>query len=68
MWKTKHRENKASGLGKEVADNGVKEPVTMLSGPDVDGAVLGNGHHRVLAAFQANPKQYIAVEHQKHFE
>lgn len=68
MWATKHRENKASGLDKDVAENGVREPLTMLNGPDVDGSVLGNGHHRVLAAYKANPNQYLAVEHEKHFE
>ena len=63
MWSTKRRENKRSGLNKDVAAQGVQQPVELTSGRDVAGEVILNGHHRIQAAYDANPRQLLPVEH-----
>ncbi len=63
MWDVKRRENKRSGLKKDVAAHGVQHPVELVSGQDVEGTVIYTGHHRVQAAFEHNPESYVPVEH-----
>lgn len=63
MWAVKKRENKADGLDKHVAKHGVHVPVELTSGRDVDGEVIRGGHHRIQAAFDANPQSWVPVEH-----
>lgn len=63
MWATKAKENKRSGLKKDIAAHGVQTPVELTSGRDVEGTVILHGHHRVQAAFEHNPKSYVPVEH-----
>ena len=63
MWKTKRSENRMSGLDKDVAASGVHRPVTLTSGRDVSGSVIGDGHHRIQAAYDADPHQILPVQH-----
>lgn len=63
MWATKKRENKQDGLDKSVARHGVHVPVELTSGRDVEGEVIYGGHHRIQAAFDANPQSWVPVEH-----
>lgn len=63
MWKTKRKENRADGLDKHVAEHGVHNPVELASGRDVIGDVIVHGHHRVQAAFDANPQSLVPVTH-----
>ena len=66
MWKTKRRENAMGGpdrLDKGVAAHGVQWPVELTSGTDVSGTVISDGHHRIQAAYEANPDSYVPVEH-----
>jgi hypothetical protein len=63
MWKTKRKENKANGLDKHVAEHGVHNPVELVSGRDVEGTVIAHGHHRIDAAFRANPQSMLPVIH-----
>lgn len=62
MHMTKRRENKADGLDVHVAEHGVHGPVTMAhtrSGPRTS-----DGHHRIVAAYDANPESLVPVEHE----
>lgn len=63
MWNVKRRENKRSGLKKDVAAHGVQHPVELVSGRDVEGTVIYHGHHRIQAAFEHNPQSLVPVEH-----
>jgi hypothetical protein len=63
MWKTKRKENKADGLDKHVAEHGVHNPVELASGRDVTGEVIAHGHHRIQAAYDANPQSLLPVVH-----
>jgi hypothetical protein len=63
MWSVKRRENKRSGLDKDVAAQGVQQPVELTSGRDVIGNVIYNGHHRIEAAHRADPDMLVPVEH-----
>lgn len=45
-----------------VRREGVREPVGIFHG-DSYGAMLGEGHHRVAAAFRVNPSMEVPVEH-----
>ena len=63
MWKVKRRENKKSGLDKDVAARGVQDPVELVTGRDVIGSVIWHGHHRIQAAYDADPHQLIPVMH-----
>ena len=63
LWKTKRRENKKDGLGRDVAAHGVQWPVELMSGADITGEVISGGHHRIQAAFDANPDSYVPVTH-----
>jgi len=66
MWRTKRKENRANGLDKDVAAHGVQQPVELTSGRDVEGEVILHGHHRVQAAFEADPQSWIPVERRRH--
>lgn len=65
MWKSKKRENKQDGnyLNKSIAAEGVRKPVELTSGSDVTGSVIRDGHHRIQAAYEHNPRMYLPVEH-----
>jgi hypothetical protein len=63
LWKTKRAENRESGLDRDIAANGVQNPVELTSGRDVTGSVIRNGHHRIQAAYDSNPQQLLAVKH-----
>jgi len=64
MWKTKRKENKADGLGKHVAEHGVHEPVLLAHQQEFNGPSISNGHHRIAAAYDANPRSEVPVEHE----
>lgn len=62
----------ASGLYRDIAHSGVKEPVSIyhMSGwPEYEGAThrngeyLRNGHHRVFAANDIDPDMEVPVQH-----
>jgi hypothetical protein len=63
MWKTKRAENRESGLKADIAARGVERPVELTHGRDLSGSVLRDGHHRVQASFELNPKQLLPVVH-----
>jgi hypothetical protein len=66
MWATKRKENKADKLDKHVAQHGVFGPVTLgIGGRDL-GEIphIVQGHHRIVAAYDANPESYVPVEHE----
>jgi hypothetical protein len=62
MWRRKRLDNKKDGLNKDVASRGVQYPVELAVGSDVDGTVIQDGHHRIQAAYETNPHQYLPVE------
>lgn len=63
MWKAKKRENKADGFDKLIAAEGVKDPVSLTTGRGIEGRVIEDGHHRIQAAYDANPESFVPVEH-----
>jgi hypothetical protein len=56
----------SEGLYDSIKEHGVKEPVDIIHHPE-KGMMLGEGHHRVAAAMDINPKMKIPVRH-KSFE
>lgn len=53
-------DNLATGLHDSIKKKGVQEPVTVLND---DGQHLYDGHHRVVSAYNINPKMLVPVEH-----
>lgn len=49
-------------MDESVRAEGVREPVGIFHGVSY-GAMLGEGHHRVAAAFRVNPSMEVPVEH-----
>jgi hypothetical protein len=45
-----------------VRRNGVQAPVGIFHGTSY-GAMIGDGHHRIAAAFSVNPNMEVPVEH-----
>lgn len=57
MWTDKRKDN-ADGLAADVAKHGVEYPVTLNERGEID-----SGHHRIQAAYDANPDSYVPVRH-----
>ena len=61
-----HHENfdrsQGPSMDESVRREGVKSPVGIFHGVSY-GAMIGEGHHRIAAAFKANPDMWVPVEH-----
>ena len=64
MWRAKRRANERTGMAAHVAEYGVVNPVTLGHGYSKnEGPVIWEGHHRIDAAYQADPGMKIPVRH-----
>lgn len=65
MWAHKQRDNAADGMTEHVKRHGVHVPVQLATGGEDLGndVVISDGHHRVQAAFDDRPDQYVAVDY-----
>ena len=62
MWADKRKDNAGDGLAADVAKHGVEYPVTI--GLHAGGEQkLSAGHHRIQAAYDADPDSYVPVKH-----
>ena len=48
-------------LGKSVAREGVREPVTVTDKDKNGESVIWNGHHRIVAAYDTDPNMEVPV-------
>ena len=55
-------ESRASGLYDSIKAQGVSKPV-YLTHKAIFGQVVGDGHHRIAAAHDIDPKMLVPVEH-----
>jgi hypothetical protein len=62
MWAAKKDTNDRTGLTAHVAEHGVHNPVTIAHGYQ-DEPATWDGHHRIQAAFEANPNMEVPVSH-----
>jgi ParB-like chromosome segregation protein Spo0J len=65
MWASKQRDNVQDGLGASVAKHGVEYPVTIAHSDEGE-PKLDAGHHRIQAAYDADPNSYVPVRHTDH--
>jgi len=66
MWDAKRADNRNDGLGAHVARHGVHEPVTVAYGlsEKQPGPMIWDGHHRIVAAHDADRDMLVPVHHQ----
>ena len=61
-----HHENfdqsQGPSMNDSVRQHGVQQPVGLFHGASY-GMMTGEGHHRIAAAFRANPSMEVPVEH-----
>jgi hypothetical protein len=63
MWKSKRYDNVQDGLGADVAKRGVQYPVTLGWQRGQQAPKIDAGHHRIQAAYDANPESFVPVRH-----
>jgi hypothetical protein len=52
----------SKGMHKSIKKIGVQEPVELIHDPK-RGMMLGEGHHRIASAMDANPSMIVPVKH-----
>jgi hypothetical protein len=62
MWTSKRKDNAADGLAADVAKRGVEYPVTLGIHEGGEQKIV-SGHHRIMAAYTANPRSYVPVQY-----
>lgn len=76
MRSDKRERNSMSRMNREVASGGVRKPVSVFHGDDEGGMAeytkghdrsLGNGNHRVIAAYDHDPNTEVPVIHHDQF-
>ena len=62
MWDRKVQQAKDRGLYDEIQQEGVRKPVSLVSGGP-DAGLVGNGHHRLAASTHIDPDRLVPVQH-----
>jgi hypothetical protein len=66
LMEKKRRENmhhiKGYQMNKDVKKHGVKTPVTVIKRKTYPENTIFQGHHRIIAAYDANPNMEVPVE------
>ena len=62
MWTSKRKDNADDGLAASVAKHGVEYPVTLGFHEGGEKKIIA-GHHRIIAAYVANPRSYVPVQY-----